>query len=248
MNHDFKDFGLCMMPYGVDKDTGYPLYLLTRQRFAVVLPKCEGCGETNVLSAPLGTWPGKAPNKAQLCYECLNRYNSFKSQCNRLDSWSSEKTLNSLIEKIEWYKLARSKDHWVPQDLDQRIAKANRLAPYILERAAEQQRRAEMITQQRADKRVDGYNKTNYCSYCMKRKAVRLRNENTGNYICLECEERKKRFNVLSKRYDRLTIDECNEMNSILDKYAELLKKDGLTPDIPKARKAVTKRMKDLAN
>ena len=93
--HDFVDYNIPMMPCGIHDETGYPLYLLSRQRFGVVIPQCKCCGTTNVISVPLGK------GQIDMCYECGNRLQSFKMSKCRLNKWSSVKSYNTFVDKIQ---------------------------------------------------------------------------------------------------------------------------------------------------
>ena len=231
MPHDFKDFGLSMMPWGTDPETGYPLYLLKLQRFAVVLPRCEGCGDTNVLSAPLGKWP----SGTQLCYDCLLKYQRAQSQCSRLDGWSSYKTLCSFKDKVAWYCERQADGYWVPPTLGKYQQKILSVEPDIMAREARKQEIAGQI-------KMKQFNKTNYCDYCGHKGSVKIVGEATNRYICPGCFDRRNRYQSLIKRFDNLTEEELIELSGILDEYALHMKKGYLTPDIPRMRKRINEK------
>lgn len=237
MVHDFKDFGLSMVPWGEDPETGYPMYLLKLQRFAVVLPRCDGCGDTNVLSAPLG----KGPSGVQLCYGCANKLQNFRMQRGRLDKWCTEKSLDSYRSRLQEYLDAQAAGLWVPQDLQKCVDKLNEVEPFILDRAAKQREIAEHATHK-------VYSRESYCSYCGRRKMVKTLNKDTDRNICEVCNSRIRKYNSLIKRVHKLTDEECLELNSILDAYVVTLKQSYYTPDISAARHKLYKRMEVLAN
>lgn len=237
MTHEFKDFGLSMMPWCNDPETGYPMYLLKLQRFAVVLPRCEGCGETNVLSAPLG----KGPSGVQLCYGCNNKLQNFRVQRCRLDACSSEKALENYKVRLQEYLDAQEAGLWVPGDLQKFVDKLRLVAPEIESKVVQRREIAEQIIRKK-------YSKESYCAYCGLKRLVHILNTNTGRYICRPCDERRSRYETLIKRVRKLTAEECLELGGILDDYAVLLKRGNLTPDIPAARRKLHKRMEVLDN
>lgn len=237
MTHDFKDFGLSMMPWGKDPETGYPMYLLKLQRFAVVLPICEGCGETNILSAPLG----KGPSGVQLCYGCVNKLQSFRNQRSRLSYMSTERSLESYKTRLQEYLDAQSAGLWVPNDLQKFVDKLVQVEPDIMDKVARRQETAEQIKQMR-------YDKKSFCSYCGRRKMVKVLNRDTDRNICMECDDRLSRYNSLIKRCSKLTYEECVELSNILDVYAVMLKQDNHTPDVSAARHKLHERLEVLAN
>lgn len=235
MTHDFEDYGLGMMPWGVDPETGYPLYILTQQRFAVVLPRCDGCGKDNVISAPLG----KGPVGVQLCYACLMKLQNFRAQRGRLNKWSTEKALDNYYKRLQEYLDAKEAGLWVPHDLSKYVDKYSKVASFITERAYQQRMVAEKAKR-------DKYGKIHYCSYCGRKRLVKVRNENTSCYICEECDVRRSRYENLIKRHNKLTLEECQELNDILDTYVKLSKQDNYTPNVPVARAKVNKRLEAL--
>lgn len=242
--HDFEDFGLTMMEWGTQEDTGRRMYLLTRQRVAVVLPRCDGCGRTNILSTPLNY----AVKGVDLCYECRNKLHNLESAYLRIDDYSSAKTLQTYKSKVNEYVAAREVGLWVPKSLDRYIHKLNVLEPIILRREAEFQQHCAEFKAEQEVKRLAQYDREDMCSYCGEVKHVICLNYKTGRYVCAECDVRRHRYKSLMSMTDRLSVDECRELDGILDKYEEYRLSGGKVPDIIHARGVVRRRMEELKN
>ena len=221
--HDFVDYNVPMMPYGTDEETGYPLWLLSRQRFAVVLPKCKCCGTENVISAPLGRSP------KDLCYECNNRLNNFKMSKSRLSIWSSVKCYSNFVGKLQWYLDRQDEGLWVPEWLPDAQRIAAEVEPYI----------AEKIEREAAIE-AKKYDHEDFCNYCNCKREVKRYG---SRCICKDCANRKERYAYLRLHLQALNSAELQEFSDLLDTYKDIQKRGGWAPNIPVMRRRLQCRL-----
>lgn len=221
--HDFVDYNLLMMPHGTDDETGYPLWLLTRQRFAVVLPKCKCCGTENVISEPLDK------GRRDLCYECGNRLQNFKMAKRRLSISSSIKVYNNFVDKLRWYEARQAEGLWVPEWLSDAQRAAAVVKPYIDEKIMDIERRDNAL-----------YVSEDYCSYCNCRRMVKAYG---SKCICKDCFKRKERYEYLRLHLNTLSAEEAHEFSRILDTYRDIQRRGGWAPNIPVMRRRLQCRL-----
>lgn len=210
--------------FGIDPETGLRLFVDSESTLRLELPKCPCCGGENLL-AHLTKFGGQ-----RVCRSCGDKWAAYISARSRLGPTSSHRVVVNQLERINFWLSVKEAGGLAPAGLEQDKKNIqNFLQFYGLSEHV--QTKKELAVR-------DGY-----CAYCGVFTKVRLY---TNKPRCPECESRYKRYRYLQTHIGVLTLEECDEFNGILSDYVDLMRKGFWSPDVPKYRKKIRRRMDEL--
>lgn len=209
---------------GIDPNTGYEMYVDNNSNWMLKLPKCPCCGGEELLSYPV-KYQGE-----HVCADCGAKWAAYLSGRSRLNIRSSHRAIINQLSRIQ---------HWL------RIKQAGGLAPGGLER--DYANLKSYMDMHNIPEVLHSEVATNpgRCAYCGVEADVPV---GVSRPKCPECESRYKRYRYLQTHIGTLDIEQCEEFNSILDDYVDLMWRGYWAPNIPKYRAKIKQRISDITD